>query len=117
MQSVKIAIRRVAPLMILDLDGAVTGSADEALRTAYANASAEAARDVLLNFGGVDHMDSTGISVIIALLTEARQRQQRLMITGLSAHYRKIFDFMGLAQYAPVFESEEAALAWITQHH
>ena len=36
-------------------------------------------------------------------------RRQFLALTGLTAHYRKIFQMMGLTQYAPVFDSEDAA--------
>jgi len=31
------------------------------------------------------------------------------MITGLTPHYTKIFQMMGLAQYAPLYETEEDA--------
>jgi anti-anti-sigma factor len=116
-QSVTVTIRQAQPLVVLDLCGAVTANADQPFRSAYVDACAMGARDLLLNFAGVEHMDSAGISVLIGILTEARQRQQQLLVTGLSQHYRKIFDLMGLRQYAPVFETEEAARQWASQPH
>jgi anti-anti-sigma factor len=61
----------------------------------------------------VDHLDSSGIALIIGLLTEARKQDQRLLVTGLTQHYQKIFEMMGLTQYAPVFPSEDAARKWV----
>ena len=113
---VQVTRRDLPPLVVLDLRGAVTGTADELLTGAYRSASEQDPGDVLLNFSRVDHLDSAGISVLIGILTEARQHGRRVLVTGLSAHYRKIFELMGLPQFAPVFDSEEAAQQWARQH-
>ena len=102
-------LRDAPPLTVIDLAGEVTTFAEEPVNGAYKEASERGARHILLNFTGVDYINSAGISVIIGLLTEARKADQALMITGLNAHYTKIFQMMGLAQYAPLFESEDAA--------
>jgi len=103
-------LRDVPPLTVIDLAGEVTTFAEDAVNRAYKQASERGARHILLNFKDVDYINSAGISVIIGLLTEARKTEQVLMITGLNAHYTKIFQMMGLAQYAPLYETEEAAL-------
>jgi anti-sigma B factor antagonist len=110
---VQVTVRDFPPLVVLDLKGAITASSDEVLKAAYASASAQGAMNVLLNFARVDHLDSAGISVVIGILTQARQRGQRLLVSGLIPHYRKIFDLMGLPQFAPVFDTEEAAHRWV----
>src|SRR5688572_26246922 len=102
-------LRDVPPMTVIDLAGEVTTFAEEAVNAAYQQASERGARHILLNFKAVDYINSAGISVIIGLLTEARKADQALMITGLNAHYTKIFQMMGLAQYAPLFDTEEAA--------
>ena len=94
---------------MIDLRGEVTTFADEAITAAYGQACERGAENVLLNFAGVDYLNSAGIAIIIDLLTRAREADQRLLVTGLTPHFAKIFDMMGLARYAPVFESEEAA--------
>ena len=106
---VQVTRRDLNPLVVLDLRGAVTGSAYEVLTGVYHSACQEGARDVLLNFARVEHLDSAGIAVVIGILTDARQHDRRVLVTGLTPHYRKIFDLMGLPQFAPVFDTEEAA--------
>ena len=102
-------LRPLPPLTVIDLKGEVTTFADEAITGAYRQASEQGAENILFNFSSVDYMNSAGISIIIGVLTEARKADQRLLLTGLTPHYHKIFQMMGLTQYAPVFDSEDAA--------
>ena len=104
-------LRDLPPLTVIDLAGEVTARAEAALTGAYRQATARGARHILLNFRDVDYINSTGIAVVIGLLTDARGADRVLMVTGLTPHYTKIFRMMGLAQYAPIHESEEAARA------
>ena len=96
---------------MIDLRGEVTTFAEEVVTAAYRPASEQGARHLLLNFKDVDYINSAGIAAIIGILTEARRAEQTLLITGLTPHYAKIFQMMGLAQYAPLFDTEEAARA------
>lgn len=107
--AVQVSLREAPPVTIIDLTGEVTTFADEPMNRAYRAASEAGAKHILLNFSGVDYLNSAGIAVIIGLLTEARKADQRILVTGLTPHYKKVFQMMGLAQYAPLFDSEEAA--------
>lgn len=106
---VQATVREVPPLTIIDLEGEVTTFAEKPVQNAYRQASEQGAKHILLNFKEVEYINSAGIAVIIGVLTEARKSDQELMITGLTAHYTKIFQMMGLSQYAPLMESEDAA--------
>jgi anti-anti-sigma factor len=112
MNEVRVSVRQLPPLLIIDLSGAVTGFADGAITSAYRESADRGSRDFLLNFSGVDYVNSAGIAVIIGILFEARKANQHVMITGLTPHYQKIFNMMGLSEYAPVFDTIEAASEW-----
>src|SRR5687767_7633535 len=102
-------LRELPPLTVIDLSGEVTTFAEEVVNSAYKQATEGGAKHILLNFKDVEYINSAGISVIIGLLTESRNSDQTLMITGLTPHYTKIFQMMGLAQYAPLHKTEEDA--------
>src|SRR5438067_11542845 len=104
------SVRVAPPLVVLDLRGQVTTFAQEPLVQAYREASTMGAQHVLLNFAGVDYLNSAGIAAIIGIIGEARRTHQRLLLTGLTPHYQLIFEMMGLTTFAPLFESEAAAL-------
>src|SRR5262245_61674109 len=71
------------------------------------NAYAEAERDnpevVLLNFAGVDYINSTGIALIVGLLAKARAARRRLVVCGLSEHYTEIFQITRLSDFMTMF--------------
>jgi anti-anti-sigma factor len=102
-------LRDAPPLVVIDLRGEVTTFAQEPLARAYREASAGGAMNILLNFEAVEHLNSAGLAAIISIISQARQARQRLLLTGLTPHYQRVFDMMGLTTFAPLFESEEAA--------
>lgn len=106
---VKAEVRESSPLVVIDLTGEVTTFADEAINAAYAEACRLGGRNILINFEGVDYLNSAGIAIIIGLMADARASERRLHVTGLTPHYRKVFQVMGLSQYAPMHDDEESA--------
>jgi anti-anti-sigma factor len=109
MAEVRATLRELPPLMVIDLQGDVTTFAEDAINSAYQMVTEQGAENILLNFSDVAYLNSAGISIVIGVLAEAREADQRLLISGLTPHYRKIFDMMGLSQYAPVFDTEDEA--------
>ena len=104
-------LRDLPPLVVIDLHGEMTALAAKPVMDAYHRASAQGARNLLLNFSHVDHVNSGGFAIVIGILTEARQAQQRILLTGLTQHYAKIVKVMGLQAFAPMFDTEEDARA------
>lgn len=95
--------------VVLDLSGEIDGFAQGALDAAYAEAE-KAEGPVLLNFGGVDYINSTGIALIVGLLARARAQKRDLSAYGLSDHYVEIFNITRLSDFMGVFPDEASAL-------
>lgn len=108
---IQVSTREIGGAMIIDLVGDVTTFAEEAINQAYQSASSDGATNIIFNFRENDYINSAGIAILIGVVTEARKRDQRLLITGLSAHFQKIFRMVGLTQYADIYPSVEEALA------
>lgn len=99
------------PVAILAFTGDIASTSKEAILDAYGKVPA-AAKQVLLDFSNVEYINSSGIAVIIQLLLQASKAgQHRIGISGLSAHFSKVFTMVGVAKYATMFPSESAALA------
>jgi anti-anti-sigma factor len=96
---------------VIDLHGEINAFGAAALNAAYAEAEHNNPAVVLLNFSGVDYINSTGIALIVSLLARARATHRRLIVCGLSEHYVEIFQITRLADYMTVFPNEESALA------
>jgi anti-anti-sigma factor len=110
---IQVTVRFERGATIIDLTGDITTFAEEAINEAYHNASSDGAHNVIFNFREDDYINSAGIAILIGIVTEARKRDQRLLMTGLSGHFQKIFRMVGLTQYANVYPTLEEALASI----
>lgn len=105
-----ITIRRASTAAILDLHGDITTSSEQALMDAYAQASANGTRCVMLNFTNLAYMNSGGIGLLVTLLIRANRARQRLLAYGLSDHYRQIFELTRLNDAIGIYDNEAAAL-------
>jgi anti-anti-sigma factor len=104
-------VRQQAHTAVIDLGGEINAFGAQVLNGAYAEAERENPGVVLLNFSGVDYINSTGIALIVGLLAKARAAHRRLIVCGLSEHYIEIFQITRLSDFMAIFPSEESALA------
>ena len=106
-------VRHQQSSVVIDLRGEINAFAADALNAAYAEAERENPEVVLLNFAGVDYINSTGIALIVGLLAKARAARRRLVVYALSEHYVEIFQITRLSDFMNVFPNEESALAGV----
>ena len=104
-------VRHEKDVAIIDLQGEINAFAEDALNAAYGEAADEGRRAVLLNFAGVDYINSTGIALIVGLMAQARKSGRRLLTCGLSEHYVEVFQITRLADFMDLFPDEESAVA------
>jgi anti-anti-sigma factor len=110
-KALEASVRQVAGVAIIDLRGEIDSFGEEALNQAYAEAERGDGKAVLLNFSGVEYINSTGIALIVGLMARARKANRRLMTTGLSSHYLEIFQITRLADFMHIYPDEATALA------
>lgn len=96
---------------IIDIEGEVTGSAEDVLMDAYAEASNDHTSAIILNFNKLEYMNSGGIGLLVTLLIRVQREKQRLLAYGLSEHYREIFEVTRLDDAIAIYVTEAEALA------
>lgn len=101
-------------LAIIELRGEIDGLAEETLTAAYQGASQQSTPAILLDFSGVDYINSPGIALIVGLLARARGGGRRLLACGLSEHYIEIFALTRLVDFMTVVANQSAALDWLS---
>ena len=96
---------------VIELTGDVTAAAETELMEAYRLACQSEPHGVVLDFTGLDYMNSSGIGLLVTLLVRARRAHQQLSAYGLSDHYRQIFELTRLDEVITVHDDEEQAVA------
>jgi anti-sigma B factor antagonist len=96
------------------IHGDVTAASENALMDAYSDATRNGAKSIVLDFAGLDYMNSGGIGLLVTLLVRVQRQGQRLLATGLSDHYREIFSLTRLDEAIELHESTTEAAAAAT---
>jgi anti-anti-sigma factor len=96
---------------VLAIHGDVTGGSEPALMDAYARAVDGGARTIVLDFAGLEYMNSGGIGLLVTLLVRSKRQGQRLLAVGLSDHYREIFSLIRLDEAIGIHDDATAAVA------
>ena len=105
-------IRKPVPsVSVIDLQGEVTGRVENALMDAFAQASNGTTKTIILNFGDLEYMNSSGIGLLVTLLIRTQRQKQALLACGLSDHYQEIFTLTRLDEVINIYGSEQEALA------
>jgi anti-sigma B factor antagonist len=95
---------------VIDITGDITASSEDVLMDAYGRASESTVKAIVLNFVGLDYMNSGGIGLLVTLLVRAQRQRQRVLAYGLSDHYRQIFELTRLDDAVGIHDDEAAAL-------
>jgi len=96
---------------VIELKGDVTAACETELMEAYREAGGEQNRGIVLDFTGLDYMNSSGIGLLVTFLVRAKRAHQQLSAYGLSDHYRQIFDLTRLDEVISVHTDEGGAVA------
>jgi anti-sigma B factor antagonist len=100
-----------SPVTILAFAGDIASTSKDAIMDAYHGLPASASK-VLLDFSGVEYINSSGIAIIIQVLLEASKTGAHTVgIFGLTPHFNKVFTMVGVAKYASMSPDEPTALA------
>ena len=105
-------VRRVGDeVAVVDIKGEVTAACEPVLMSAYEAAGGASASKLVLNFAGLEYMNSGGIGMLVTLLVRANRQRQQLAAYGLSEHYREIFELTRLDEAIAIYVDEASALA------
>ena len=96
---------------VIRIAGDVTAACEQTLMTAHEEATDVGAKLIVLDFAGMDYMNSGGIGMLVTLLVRAQRRQQKLAAVGLTEHYRQIFELTRLDEAISLHDDADAALA------
>ncbi len=95
---------------VIDIKGELTAFAEGVLMDAYNQASDGRVHAIVLNFEGLEYMNSSGIGLLVTLLIRVNREKQRLLTYGLSDHYQNIFQITRLDDAIGIYDSEEEAV-------
>ena len=104
-------IRREGDFAIIDLSGEINAFADQDLNDVYTQAEDLDTPTIALSFKDVSYINSTGIALIVGLLSRSRKSGRQLAVFGLSEHFQEIFRITRLSDFMSVYPDEASLMA------
>lgn len=106
----KLTVRTPAEnVSVIDIDGEITAFSEKELKEAHEEAGTDVSA-VILNFTGLEYMNSGGIGLLVTTLIRAQRAGHDLRAYGLSDHYRQIFELTRLDEAIHIYDNEESAI-------
>ena len=106
----EITLEKVGDVTVFDIQGDLTIVSEPFLKEAYKNANDQGTSKMILKFHQDAYINSGGIAVLIQLLAETKKHNQRIGVTGLSEHFKKIFKMVGITKFATIHHTVDDAI-------
>jgi len=97
----------------LHLKGEIDLHASPALREALQKKVSQRCPKLLLNFGEVTYIDSSGLATLIEYCRESAEWKGGLALYGMTPRVRMVFDLVRLNELFRIRDDEQTALAEI----
>ena len=97
-------------IRVIDVVGEITSFSEKEISDAHEKAG-DGATAVILNFEGLDYMNSGGIGLLVTTLIRAQRSGHALRAYGLTDHYREIFSLTRLDEAIAIYDDEASAIA------
>ncbi len=106
----EIALEKHGSVVMLNIQGDITSFSEPFLNQAYAEANDQGAEKILLNVEDGAYINSGGIAVLIQILAQTKKNSQQICIAGLSDHFKKIFNMVGITKFADIHDDVDSAI-------
>ena len=109
-KDIQITIKNKDDIAVINITGDVTAKSKKLICDAYQSDTVANSPNILLKFDKSCYIDSDCRATLIDIAVEGCKKGQKINVCGISNHFQKIFDMVGLTNCISVFSSEEAAL-------
>jgi anti-sigma B factor antagonist len=108
----KISTRQLDGVTILDMSGRITlGEGSVQLRDAVRELLGKGRKQILLNLGNVNYIDSSGIGELVSAFTATRNQGGELKLLSLTKKVHDLLQITKLYTVFDVFDDETQAIA------
>lgn len=111
MSATSVALDQGGAVATMRIAGDVTSASESELMAGYMRAVEGGANAIILDFAGLEYMNSGGIGLLVTVLVRAQRGGVRLLASGLSDHYREILALTRLDEAIEIHVDAGSAVA------
>jgi anti-anti-sigma factor len=109
-ENTEIKLQQQSDVTIMNIRGDITSYSESIFKEAYQQVLDQDARKIILKIEKFAYINSGGIALLIQTLYKIKENKQVAAIAGVSPHFKKIFNMVGLAKFAGIFDDLAEAI-------
>ncbi len=96
---------------VLVVEGRIdSGTSAELEKKLIALIDTDGVKDIVMDFSAMDYISSAGLRVLLMVAKKAGKLGGKVVLAGLSANVREVFDISGFSNIFSIFASQEEAV-------
>ena len=109
-ENTDIKLQQQGDATIMDIRGDITSYSESIMKAAFRQTLNLDARKIIFKIEKFAYINSGGIALIIKILYQIKENKQIAAIAGVSEHFKKIFNMVGITKFAKIYDTVEDAL-------
>jgi len=109
-ENTDIELQQHGDITVMDIRGDITSYSESIFKDAYRQVMDQGARKIILKIEKQAYINSGGIALIIQTLYKIKENKQVAAIAGVSPHFKKIFNMVGISKFAGIFDNLAEAI-------
>ncbi len=109
-ENTDIKLQQQGDVTIMNIRGDITSYSEATFNEAYQQTLDQDGRKIILKIEKFAYINSGGIALIIQTLYKIKENKQVAAIAGVSPHFKKIFNMVGITKFAEIFDTVAEAI-------
>lgn len=107
----ELSVTTSGPVTVLKIDGRLDSNTSRELEEKVMGVITGGAKRVLMDFGGVDYINSSGLRVLLMAFQHLKRGGGVLHLCDIKDYMREVFEISGYTEIFPIFPGQAEALA------
>ena len=108
-------VKEIKDIVVISTMTDFTLSMERIMEDVYQELCEKGYKKILFEFSPENHITSAGIAILISLIDESMKSNQKIGMTGLSGHFKNIFNLIGITRYATIYNSIDQAIRMMSE--
>jgi len=107
----RVSLKVLNNIPVLILEGDITSEADSDIMNTYREMKEKHSPFYLIiDFNKTKYINSAGIATLINIIQDLGDFGGKVVFTGLSQHFQKVMDIVGITDFVNIYQTNEEAL-------
>jgi anti-sigma B factor antagonist len=107
----KVSLGTCEGLQVVSIEGDMTSESDEAIMSLFSSVKESSLKSPLIfDFSKTTYINSAGIATLINVIQEMKDLGGNVFFTGLSNHFLKVMDIVGISDFVDIFDTIPLAI-------